>query len=66
MPSRAIHIHAFAAKNWIPEFNLTTDAKGAEDAAKMTIKEHKGQKFVEVSTCDLCVQRTAGIRLMWV
>lgn len=64
MPKRAIHIHAFAAKNWIPELNLTTDPKSDEGRAKMTLKVHKGQKFWEVSTCDLCVERRAGIRVM--
>ncbi|KAJ6784915.1 hypothetical protein PWT90_02388 [Aphanocladium album] len=64
MPKRALHIHAFAAKTWIPEFSLTTDPKSADDREKMTVKEHKGQKFVQVSTCDLCIERTAGVRFM--
>lgn len=66
MPSRPLHIHAFAARNWIPEFNFTTDPKCDADRALMTVKTHKGQKFWEVATCDLCAKRTPGIRFMWV
>lgn len=63
---RPIHIHAFAAINWIPEFNFTTDPKTDEDRTKMKIGEHKGHEFWEISTCILCVERKAGFKVMWV